>query len=296
MKKFSTVLLREKFIIHDAGTHDPVIALSNRVVVELCGNDGIIDDVMIVRAQNMHCCARMAAKIVQSYTLSGSLVTRPEPYDWQATWETAVNDYERTYNPQLWIVIYHNGKVVFSKGDHHPFFDVIENCQASNRGEYEKAIPMAENVFRTMGKVVRINYDGNVALTLNLEPKQARIGVIVRSPLKTATFNFSVGTKSEKPLNFPQCIGAAAAFLEGIQLAFMIGMNEEKIKIGKIARHTKEEKQTQEARVRLSRLNSEIATLEGAYDVRYRPERPEFQDILTEAESLAKQTFRYRTA
>ncbi len=85
-------------------------------------------------------------------------------------------------------------------------------------------------------------------------------------------------------------IGRVAAFLEGIQMAFMVGMNEEKIRLGKIERHSKEDKQTREGRLRLGRLDAEISTLEGTFDVRYRPERPDFQDILADAEKLAKTT------
>ena len=98
-------------------------------------------------------------------------------------------------------------------------------------------------------------------------------------------------SKGDKQLNHPQCIGAAAAFLEGIQMAFLVGMNEEKIRVGKIERHSKEEQQTREARTRLGRLDAEISTLEGTFDVRYRPERPDFQDILQDAEKLAKSMF-----
>jgi hypothetical protein len=295
MKKFQTSLLREKFVIHDAGagaaTAKPVIALSNRIVAELTDPDGKVEDTLIVRAHNMHSCARLTAQILKSYRSGGSLVTRTPPYSWGPMWDLIISEYEKTYNPLLWAVVYYQGKIVFVKGDHHPFLDVIEKCQASNRGEYERAIPMAEGVFRTMGKTVRIDYDGNVALTLNLEEKQARIGVIVRGPVKTTTFNFSVTPTAKAPLNFTQCIMASAAFLEGIQLSFMIGINDEKIRIGKIERQSKEEKKTIEARQRLGRLGTEITTLEGTFDVRYRPERPDFQTMLTEAEAHARAMF-----
>lgn len=292
MSKFNTFLLREKFIIHDSGkaAEGPVVALSNRMVLELLDEKGKPEDTLVVRAHNMHACARLAARIIQAHESGGSLLTRAVPFDWEAAWDTAVSDYEKAFNSQLWAIVYYVGRPIFQKGEHHYFLDIIEKCQASNRGEYEKSIKMAEDAFRTMGRVVKIDYDGNVALTLTLEPKQSRIGVIVRNPTKTATFNFSVAPKGDKQLNHPQCIGAAAAFLEGIQMAFMVGMNEEKIRLGKIERHSKEDKQTREGRLRLGRLDAEISTLEGTFDVRYRPERPDFQDILADAEKLAKTT------
>lgn len=293
MSKFNTFLLREKFIIHDSGKQGegPVIALSNRIVLELPDENGKVEDVLVIRAHNMHSCARLMGRIIQAYDSGGSLLTRASPFDWESMWDTVISDFEKAHNPALWATVYHLGRPVFKKGENHYFLDIIEKCQASNRGEYEKSIKMAEDAFRTMGRVVKIDYDGNVALTLTLEPKQARIGVIVRNPTKTATFNFSIASKGDKQLNHPQCIGAAAAFLEGIQMAFLVGMNEEKIRVGKIERHSKEEQQTREARTRLGRLDAEISTLEGTFDVRYRPERPDFQDILQDAEKLAKSMF-----
>jgi hypothetical protein len=290
MSKFNTFLLREKFIIHDSSkqAEGPVVALSNRIVLELPDEKGNVEDVLVVRAHNMHSCARLMGRIIQAHDSGGSLLTRTSPFDWEAMWDTVVSDFEKAHNPALWATVYNLGRPVFKKGDNHYFLDIIEKCQASNRGEYEKSIKMAEDAFRTMGRVVKIDYDGNVALTLNLEAKQARVGVIVRNPTKTSTFNFSVAPKADKPLNYPQCIGAASAFLEGIQMAFLVGMNEEKIRLGKIERHSKEEKQTKEARQRLGKLEAEISTLEGTFDVRYRPERPDFQEVLSDAEKLAK--------
>jgi len=55
-----------------------------------------------------------------------------------------------------------------------------------------------------------------------------------------------------------------------------------------IVRHSVEEKHTHEAGRRLARLNGEIINLEGTFDVRYRPERPEFQRLVSEAELMAQ--------
>jgi hypothetical protein len=293
MKEFNTSLLREKFVIHDPNAPDPegkpVVALSNRIVLELRNKQDEIQEIFTVRAQNMHCCVRMSARILQSFLQGGPLLTRATPYDWANAWDTAINDYERAYNPQRWIAVYHKGKLLFGDGERHPLLDVIEKCNARNKGAYEDSIPMAEDAFKQTGKVVKIEYDGNVALVINLERSQGRCGIILRGANRTTTFNFSVAsTDKEKPLSFPQILSTACAFLEGIQLAFMVGMNTEKIRIGLITRHSKEEKQTREARQRLGRLSAEISNLESSFEVRYRPERPEFQEVIMDAEKLAK--------
>ncbi len=293
MKELVTELLREKFVIHDmAGSiksgQGPTIALSNRMVITLKNDKGEIQETLIVRAQNMHSCVRMAARIVQSFNSGGPLLDRPSPYDWQAAWDLASGDYEQNYNPLRWVAIYQAGKVLFEKGERHPMLDIIEKCTGMVKGGYEESIQHAEDVIRKQGRVMRLEYDGNVALVLNLDKKQGRCGVILRSADKTRTFNFSIAAKTGSHLNFAQILGSGAAFLEGIQLAFQVGMNGEKIRRGIIARHSPEEKQTRESEIRLGRLNSEIANLEGTFDIHYRPEKPEFHRILVEAEELAR--------
>ena len=296
MNDFSTSLLREKFIIHDpyadpGERKGPVVALSNRIVLDLKNDAGEIQESITIRAQNMHSCIRMGAKLLQSFRQGGLLLARANPYDWDAAWETTVNDYEQIYNPQRWVALYTKGRVLFEKGEHHPLLDVIEKCQAVNKGPYDDAVLMAEDAFKKTGKVVKLEYDGNVALVVNFQEREGRCGIILRGADRTTTFNFVASaraTPGAQAFNHAQVLTTAAAFLEGIQMAFLVGMNDEKIRRGIIARPSPEEKQTREARRRLSRLNAEIANLESAYDVRYRPERPEFQSIIIDAEKLAQ--------
>lgn len=291
MITFNSSLLREKFTIHDpqdAGAENgaPVLALSNRMVVELVSKSGQNRERLIVRTHNMHSCVRIVARLVRTFYTTGPILVRPD-FDWAAIWDQIVNEYEYEFNPQRWAAIYSNGKLLFEAGERHPFLDVIEKCDALNKGAYEKAIPVAEQAFRQLGREVRIEYDANVALVTDMDEKQARCGVILRGPSRTTTFNFAVFPKKEPVLNIPQVLTASAAFLEGVQLAFMIGMNNEKIRLGIIERFTHDERMTREARRRLSRLNAEIANLESACEVRYRPERPEFPHIVMDAEKLA---------
>ncbi|MCD8498065.1 MAG: hypothetical protein LRZ85_08325 [Alphaproteobacteria bacterium] len=293
MVSFNSSLLREKFTIHDpldgsSETGAPVLALSNRMVVELVSKSGQNKERFIIRTHNMHSCVRIAARLIRTYHTTGPILVRGKDFEWEAIWDQIVNEYEYEYNPQRWASIYNNGKVLFEAGERHPFLDVIEKCDALNKGEYEKAIPVAESAFKQLGREVTIEYDANVALVTDMDDKQARCGVILRGPSRTTTFNFAVFPKKEPVLNIPQILTSSAAFLEGIQLAFMIGMNNEKIRLGIIERFSHEEKQTREARRRLSRLNAEIANLESACDVRYRPERPEFPHIVMDAEKLAE--------
>lgn len=107
---------------------------------------------------------------------------------------------------------------------------------------------------------------------------------------RTTTFNFTVTSKEDKTLNFPQCLSAAAAFLEGIQLAFLIGFRNIQNKLELIEKYSFEDKQMREAMRRLSRLSAELANIELQSEVRYRPERPDFQKIILGTEQRAVKT------
>lgn len=298
MQEFSISLLRERFIIHDpkleGSAKDAVTALSNRILLELKNKDGDIRERFVIRTQNMHSCVRMTMKIFQEFSKLGPLLGRANEFNWQAAWDSIINDYEYAFNPQRWVSIYHEGSPVYTKGEHHPLLDLIEKCTAEHKGEYEEAIGLAEKAFQNKGEKTKIEYDGNVALVVNLEETHGRCGIILRGADRTTTFNFSAASQGDKTLNFVQCTNAAAAFLEGIQLAFQVGMDNIKIMWGIIPRLSKEEKKNREAQKRLSRLSTEIANLENAFKVNYRPERPEFHHIVVEAEGIAKGLFERR--
>ena len=292
--EFQSSLLRERFIIHDPDStrsdNSSITALSNRMVVSLQKDADTPAEEYIIRTQNMHSCIRLTSRIIHSFNIGGSLLNRAKPYDWEATWEPVVNDYERVYNEERWVCVYHRGKVVFESGERHPLLDLIEKCDFENDKDYEYAIPMAEDAFKQTGKVLKLDYDANVALTLTFDGGEGRCGVILRGANGTTTFNFKTSPKNDEALNIPQCISASAAFLEGIQLAFMIGFNIFKINVGILDRNAAEDKQTKEAQRRLGRLNAEISNLETVANVRYRPEKPELYRIVTEAEELASKT------
>lgn len=294
MKKFHSSLLREKFVIHDPVAEIegavPVIALSNRLVVELRDAQEKCVETFVVRAQNMHSCVRAGALLIQAFERGGPVMNRHIPFDWDNIWNAVVNDFEYAYNPDRWIAFYHEGKAVYRRGDHHPFLDVIEKCALANEGEYDQTVSMAEEAFRQTGKTVRITYDANVALVMNFEDNAGRCAIILRGANRTTTFNFSAQARPKTVLGIPQCMSAAAAFLEGVQLAFQVGMYTEKIRLGLVERFSREEKIAHDGRKRLGRLSTEILNMEGAFDVRYRPERPEFKRIITDAERLAQKT------
>lgn len=296
MKTFNSQLTREKFIIFnpdkDPDGLDATIALSNRMAVPLTNKAGELVETIIVRAQNMHSCTRFAARIIQNFQISGSILKRHKPFDWDKTWNSLVNDYEYAFNPERWVCIYAEGEILYEKGNRHALLDVIEKCDHENPDEYDFSVPMAEENFKKKGKSLKIKYDANVALVTSFEEGQGRCGIILRGPDRTTTFSFLIAPGSSKDVNIPQGISASAAFLEGVQLAFMTGMNVEKIRIGMIKRLSKEEKQNREATHRLSRLNTEIANLEAELKVRYRPERPDFTLIQTDAEAIAQKMFK----
>ncbi len=193
MKDFNSSLLREKFTLFDHGgdmsDREHVVALSNRMIVELRDLSGKLDETLIVRAQNMHGCVRFAARIIQSYNTGGKLLGRVVPFDWDSAWDSIVNDYEYAFNPQRWVAVYHEGKVIFEKGKRNPFLDVIEKCDFENNDDYDYSIPLAEAAFKKTGKAIKIDYDANVALAMDFSDDRGRCGIILRGSNRTTTIS-----------------------------------------------------------------------------------------------------------
>lgn len=292
---FNTSLLREKFVILDQSKSEDegqaLIALGNRIALPLEDRKGN-KEALVIRGQNMHITLRMAARLYHAYQKDGSIVNRAAPYDWDSAWDSILNDFEFAYNRERWIAVYYHGRVIFQSGSRHPFLDMIEKCDTDNKLDYDFAVPMAEDLLRKSGQNIKIKYNGNVAFTIDFKEREGRCGIISRGPEQTTTFSFTVLPKGEDHLNVAQAVSCAAAFLEGIQLAFQIGFDTEKIRLGIIERHTKDEQKVKDARHRLTRLNTEISNMETAFTVRYRPEKPAFDHFLNEAKEVAQKTLR----
>lgn len=288
---FKSSLIREKFIIRDVNASDDddgVIALSNRMVVPLHSKATGEKEEFVVRAQNMHSCVRFAAMIVKEFQDKGPLMQRKNLH-WGDLWAEVTKGYEGEWNPLIWGVVYHKGRVVFEYGERHAFLDIIEKCDAANKDDYSKSIPFAEDAFKAAGKDVTIHYDSNIALVVSFTKQEAKCGVILRSAQRTTTFNFNARPRSRDiDVKVSQSLTVSAAFLEGIQLAFQVGMYNRKLANGLIDKFSDEDRKGKRSLERMNALNSAITKYEQTYDVTYRPERPAFSQAITKAEEMAQ--------
>lgn len=294
MDDFRTSLLREKFTINDldssaSGENKSIIALSNRIIVPLVDKENKNSETFIVRTQNMHSCARMAAAILKEFFDNGTISNRKRPFYWDDLWKEVIKGYEKDFNPDIWCAVYHKGRPIFSEGENHQFLDIIEQCDVANEGEYNQSIKFAETAFKQAGKNVKIDYDSNVALVTAIDEEKAKCGVIIRSATGVTTFNYNVKekTNANRPLHPHTILASAASFLEGVQLAFQVGLLNKKSELNLIERFSEEYKKAQRSEERLGNLNRAINSFEHYYNVHYRPDRPNFNKMVQDAESFA---------
>lgn len=297
MTEFNTTLLREKFEIHDAmpdskETAGPIVALSNRLTLPLA-KDADQTENYVVRAQNMHTAIRIGAYMARDFYDNGPLLSRSQTFDWQAAYESVTKGYEQKWNPRRWVAIYNKGRVVFEAGEEkrHAFLDIIEQCDARNPGDYEKAMEIAKDAFQQAGRLVNIKHDANVALVMHVTETEGKCGIILRGPNRTTTFNFTARRKAGRDVKVSQCLTVSAAFLEGIQLAFMIGMTNQKLRYDLIAETSEEALKAKDASQKMGRLNTAVAQFENIVDMAYRPDRPNFGNMVDEAEEFGRKVF-----
>jgi len=291
--KIDTSLLREKFVIKEKQNKSDnkqlaIVARSNRMVINLQAGR-LPTETFIVRTNTMHSCVRMVALIIADYERMGPLTPRLKRIEWPDIWDRSLNDYERRYNPDRWLSVYYRGKPVYAYGTKHPFLDVIEQCDVVNKGDYNKSLELAEDVFKRAGREVNVNYDSNIALVALLGREAGRCSMILREPDRTTTFNYSLKPmEADEKINVTQGLSTAADFLEGVQLSYLVGVNTEKLNQGTIDKFSDEAKQGYMARDRLDQLEAQINSMENRYKVHYRPERPLFEFIMGQAEKYAK--------
>lgn len=290
MSDFRTSLMREKFVIRPSDEDgEDIIALSNRISIHLISEDKIDDEIFIIRTQNMHSCTRLAASITKEFFERGTIAGRMVPVDWEIIWGDVIKGYEKDWNPDIWCVIYHKGRVMYSDGEHHPFLDIIEQCDAANKGEYVQSVAFAESAFSKAGKEVTIEHDSNAALVASIGDESAKCGIIVRGATGTTTFNYtsSPSPRTKRPVQAHTTLTVAAAFLEAIQLAFQVGLLNRKQELNLIERYSEEYRRHDRSQRRLTNLNTAISNYENSFKVTYRPDRPAFQEMVDKAQKFA---------
>ena len=291
--EFKFTLLREKFILRDpAGdlSDTPaVVAMSNRIVLPLKNDESSESETFTVRTQNMHSCVRFSAAIAKEYMERGPIMARVMPFRWDNLWQDVIKGYEKDWNADIWCTVYHKGRIIFESGTHHPLLDIIEKCDAAMGKSYDESVAFAEGAFLQAGKSMKIDHDSNVALIVSIKDDEAKCGVILRGAPRKTTFNYTVKRRrqGDDPVRAPTILTMAAAYLEGIQLAFTVGMINRKRSIGLIEKYSDEGRKGKRGTERLLNLNNAIETLERKYAVQYRPDRPDFQKTVREAEEFA---------
>lgn len=292
MDAFQTSLLREKFVMTEteSASTPPVIALSNRIVVTFANNLDQERETFIIRTQNMHSCARLAAAIAREVAERGAISYRTTEFRWDALWQDVIKGYEKDWNPSIWCAIYMNGRVLYSYGNHHNFLDIIEQCDAVNKGEYIEALPFAEKIFQQAGKTVKIDYDANVAMIVSVKPDEAKGGIVLRGANKKATFSFRASKKDTaraEELRPPTVLSVCAAYLEGMQLTFQVGFLNAKSALGMIEKFSDEYRRMDRSTRRIGALNRACLQFNKDFTVTYRPERPDFQRYIADAQTSA---------
>lgn len=296
--EFKSTLLREKFTLRDPSGDlsdtPPVVALSNRMILPLTSTAGEESETFVVRTQNMHSCVRLCAAIAKEYFDRGAITKRVMPFRWENIWRDVIKGYEKDWNPDIWCAIYHKGRLLFEDGARHPFLDIIEKCDAVNRESYAESVAFAEQAFQQAGKAMKIEHDSNIALVISIKEDEAKGGVILRGANRKTTFNYTITPKkfNAEPIRTPTILTISAAFLEGVQLAFNVGMTNRKRASNLLEKYSDEDRKGKRGAERLANLTGAIEGVERKYICKYRPDRPDFQTMVREAEEFANKILR----
>lgn len=292
MAEFNAHTLREKFVLTDpAGQSPDIIALSNRMKLSLSNDEGKVIEEFVVRAQMGHVTVRLVGLILNAFERTGPLLKRHVPFNWNEAWDKAAGAHEKFFNPDLWGCVYTQGKPLFFQGARHPLLDVIEQVDHHHQGDYEDSVHVAEEMFARAGKPMQIKYESGISATFKIGDETGKCGLILRDAAKTATFVFhgdkrDLSVKALSPVGF---INTSAAFLEGVQLSFVVGQGNEKLRQNVITLYSPEERALTSARTRLAELGAAIRSFENNHNVYYRPDKPSFAELITKAEKKIAQ-------
>lgn len=277
MSEFNTSLAREKIVIVEdipsADSDGTIVIRSNRLSLMLGGKGK--EESIVVRGHTMHGTLRMGAKIVDLRRRTGMLLRREEPVDWMSLWQQTVSTYERDHNKDNWIAIYTKGSPIFTTKPMR-YIDIIEKCDTINHDNYEGSIEVAANALKGLGRPVKIELSSKLAVIISTVEKAVRCGIIQRTGKKDTTFNFTASGGATVLSTAIRSMDSCAAFLEAMNLGYMIADVREKVREKEIDTASPEAQKMREASRRLSALSREIDKFEEVFSVKYRPERPNF--------------------
>lgn len=276
MLVFETQLLREKFDLTDTVTKNVTHAFSNRVHVKAGKKT------FSLRTRNMHTALRMAGLLYEMILDTGEEGFIP----WDSFWKQVCGEFEEKYNKNNWAQFFINGISVYKAGEPHPIFLVVEKL--AREYDYHSSVKHAEKAFKSKGHAIALDYEGHVGLIGDFHKTKGRIGIVLRGADKRGTFTYKIENKKGKDIDVKKCLYSAAAFLEGVQLAYFAGVGMVKIERKIVDEHSPEGQHIMDAKRRLGILNADVNTLEELYEVRYRPERPIFAELFDDAEERAK--------
>ena len=290
MAKLNTHVLRERFTLRNPNSDDDIMVIgSNRMILPLINHDGDIYDTLIIRGKLAHEVIRLSAALLKEFQDHGPFLNRQTPFDWEGFFGDIRRDFDKSYHDENWLTVYRKGKAVFTHGAHHPFLDIIEQCDTKNSDEYDFSVAMAEQAFRDAGKSISIDHLSTIALVINVLDDSIRCGVIHRGSNKTSTFNFHATLPEEVTKNTPKSVDlahtirACAAFIEGLNLAFILGQLEAQSKQPGFSAKGTDGIQLKAAKKLIYTIDTEIDQYLESYNVRFRPERPDLELAAKEA-------------
>jgi hypothetical protein len=282
-------LLREKFTIRELGVDSgTVIALGNRLTLSL----GRKIPPLIIRGHSMHMTLRYGAEILRHLSYISHVENVETFFQWEEAWQKLIEKFEGKHAPDTWICAYHKGKPVYQSGYHHMFFDIIEQCEHQNlqsADNYEQSLIMAQKAFKQMGKNVMIEQESHVGYVLDDNDNEMRFAIIIRMPEHKATFIVRMFPNKElktEPQPY-EAMQLGANYIEGLNHAVRSGFMEADMNKGNISPMSDTGKLYKILQARIQQIGVGISQSERKFDVKYRPEKPDFKYIQRQCKESA---------
>lgn len=279
---FEISMIREKMIILEENPppdrEEITVLRSNRAGLEL-KIPKLGTEFLTIRGQNMHCTLRMTARVLQQHYRDGALVSGKYVFNgWDELWDQCLTKYEREHNPDNWITVFGNGKVMYTTQP-SIYMEVLEKCDHVNKGNYDAAVEFAEKALKEIGRPVKIEHDATLAVIITESAKEVKSSIIQRAGGADTTFSFltSGGASAEERL--VRSIFMAASWLEGINLGFFIADIKDRMNAKEVRQKSEEGERMNAAIKRRNSIVREVDRFEQSFTVRYRPDRPDlFKD------------------
>lgn len=290
MGAFDNLTFAREKTIFGSESEPRFVIKSNRTAFTL--SKAPITERIVVRGKTLAGTVRMTSLVAGAFLRSRTAFREEKPPDFAGHMERLQSPYENTYIGDNWVSVHINGKLYFTtmpveadrdvtsaNATSHDIMDLIEQAA---KGREELPGPLVRDAIKGLVGEIEVKHESQTAVVVSESSTAIRVAVLERDSGSRRSVSMTVLT-DKTPVRFPALLVTTADIIESMNLADVIQRAAK-------APESVPGDRLIAAMSRRRQMLDGIRGFERAYQVRYRPDRPTFFEMVVPPQVLKRAT------